>query len=59
MNDRKLMVVTLLVCVLSLLILAKFAQVGLEVQGQAEQAKRNPLAILGGVFGLFTKKPPA
>jgi hypothetical protein len=52
MSDRKLVIFTLVVSVLSLAILAKFAQVGMQVQDQAEAASKNPL---GAVLGLFKK----
>lgn len=53
MTDRKLIVVNLVLTVACLAILAKFAQVGMEVREQAEQASANPLK---AVLNLFKRK---
>lgn len=56
MTDRKLVIFNIFLTVLCVVILVKFAQVGLEVQGQAEEASRNPL---GALFSFLKKKPAA
>lgn len=53
---KALAVVTCLAAVTSAAILIKFAQVGLEFQGAAQEASANPLKAL---FSLFRSKPAA
>lgn len=53
---KALAIATLVLSAVSTAILVRFAQKGLELQGAAEEVKKNPLKT---IFSLFSSKPAA
>lgn len=49
-----MLAITLTLSAISAAILVRFAQVGLEIQGATDEAKKNPLKAL---LGLFKRQP--